>query len=417
MTKREIISNIFGIDTQPSITSRSSSGNGWFSLFSNNTVNITSPIDGLGISTVYACVDTISRTIATLPTSIRHVNSDGTKVNAVTHPQYDLFTREMDSNVTPYIFKRDMVIDFLLWGNAYSLPIRNNRGQITRYKYIAPWDMMPWRDGNGELWYHCYDKIHQGVYRPSEVIHIRDIGCDDIGYSKIHLHAMTIGKEKAAARFIKKFYENGLFLGGVVEYPESSGNLTAEQVNRLRDSFKDTYGGVDKGGQVGIITGGGQLKQFKNDMPLSNAQYVESSGMNKKEIATIFNVPGPKIGLTEGTPYNSLEALNTDYWQNCILPIVTMIEQEFNLKAFTPGERCYLNHNYDSILLTDTATKGEYFQKMFNIGVLNRNEIRDRMELNAVPYGDEYFIQGNNMITVEKAVNQEPNAAPNNTTL
>ena len=84
-----------------------------------------------------------------------------------------------------------------------------------------------------------------------------------------------------------------------------------------------------------------------------------------------------------------------------------MIEQEFNLKGFAPAKRCYVKFKYDSILLTDTQTKGDYYQKMFNIGVMNRNEIRDRMELNAVPYGDEYFIQGNNMITVEKAVNQE----------
>lgn len=36
------------------------------------------------------------------------------------------------------------------------------------------------------------------------------------------------------------------------------------------------------------------------------------------------------------------------------------------------------------------------------------------MELNAVPYGDKYFIQGNNMITVDKAVNQEVSKPNNN---
>ena len=415
MTKRESIHRLLGIrDTKVAQRSSSGSGNGFWSFFGNTSTNVTGPLDGLGVSTVYACVDTISRTIATLPTTIRQINADGTKVDAVTHTQYDLWTREPDYNVTPFNFKRDLIVDFLLWGNAYALPIPNTRGQIIKYKYITPWDMYPWRDGNGDLWYNCYDRIYAGVYRPSEVIHLRDIGRDDIGYSKIHLHATTVGKEKAAAKFINTFYTNGMFLGGVVEYPESSAQLTPEQISNLRTHFRDIYGGVEKGGQIGIITGGGQLKQFKNEMPLSNAQYVESSGLNKKEICSIFNVPPPKIGFTEGTPYNSLEALNTDYWQNCILPIVTMMEQEFNLKAFTPGERCYLKHNYDNILLTDTATKGDYYQKMFNIGVLNRNEIRDRMELNAVPYGDEYFIQGNNMITVDKAVNQKVSKPNNN---
>ena len=408
-TKKEAIHRLFNIKDSNVASRSSSAGNSvWSSFFGGGSTTIVAPIDGLGVSAVYACVDTISKCIATLPTTIRHIQSDGSKVDAVSHPQYSLFTTEPDTNVTPYIFKRDLVIDLCLWGNAYALPIRNNRGQIIRYKYVAPWDMYPWRDGNDQLWYHCFAHGYENVYRPEEVIHLRDIGRDDIGFSKIHLHATTVGKQKAAAKFINQFYTNGMFLGGVIEYPEASAQLTQDQINNLRTYFKDIYGGVDKGGQIGIITGGGQLKQFKNEMPLSNAQYVESAGLNTKEICSIFSVPPPKIGFTEGTPYNSLESLNTDYWQNCILPIVTMMEQEFNLKSFAPSERCYLKHNYDSILLTDTQTRSDHYQKMFNIGVMNRNEIRDRMELNTVPYGDEYFIQGNNMITVDKAVNQQP---------
>lgn len=410
-TKREAIQRILGI--KGTVGRSASSGSIWSSFFGAGSTTIVSPLDGLGVSTVYACVDTISKTIASLPTFIRKTNPDGKKTDAVDHPQYDLFTREPDYGVTPYTFKRDLVIDLLLWGNGYSLPLRNNKGQIYRYKYIAPWDMLPWRNGNGELWYHCYDKTHTGIYRPDEVIHIRDIGRDDIGLSKIHLHATTVGKQKAASKFINQFYTNGMFLGGVVEYPESSASLTPTQIDNLRTYFKDIYGGVDKGGQVGVITGGGQLKQFKNEMPLSNAQYVESAGFNVKEICSIYSCPPPKIGFTEGTPYNSLESLNTDYWQNCILPIVTMMEQEFNIKSFAAVERCYLKHNYDSILLSDLQTRGTYYQTMFNIGALNRNEIRDRMELNEVPYGDEYFIQGNNMVTVDKAVNNETTTQQN----
>jgi HK97 family phage portal protein len=330
-------------------------------------------------------------------------DKSGDKTKAVDHPQYTLFTRSPYPNVTPYYFYRNIVIDYLLWCNAYILPIRDNRYKITAYKYISPYDMLPIRDGRNRLFYYCYDVEYRGTYMPEDVIHIRDIGTDDIGLSKIHLHATTIGKEKAAAQFINQFYTNGIFLGGVIEYPKESAALTSEQLENIRAHFKNVYGGIGKSGEVGILTGGGQLKQFKMDMPLSNAQYVESSKLNTKEICSIFSVPPPKIGVTEGTPYNSLESMNTDYWQNCILPIVTMIEQEFNIKAFAASENCTLIHNFETVLRADTGAQGEFYTKMYNIGVLNRNEIRERMDLNRIDGGDTYYIQGNNMIPADQA--------------
>jgi HK97 family phage portal protein len=136
-------------------------------------------------------------------------------------------------------------------------------------------------------------------------------------------------------------------------------------------------------------------------MPLSNAQYVESSKMNAQEICRIFNIPGPKVGIIEGTPYNSLESLNVDYWQNCILPIVTMYEQEVNMKVFNNSENVFIEHNFDSILIADAATKADVDTKMFRIGVLSRNEIRASKGLNKVPLGDRYQIEGNNMVPVD----------------
>jgi HK97 family phage portal protein len=399
MTKRDIIHNILGIKN----VEQRSSGSvlPYMSFTHTGGTTVSHPKEGLAVSTVYACVDTISKTVATLPSYLVRHNADGDKKKAVDHPQNTLFTRSPYLNVTPYVFKRDLVIDYCLWGNAYALKIYDTRYKIIGYKYIAAYDMLPWRSANNELYYHCFDINHKGVYRPEDVIHIRDIGTEDMGYSKIHLHATTVGKEKAAASFINNFYTNGNFLGGVIEYPRESGTMTPEQIENIRNYFKNAYGGVDKSGQVAIITGGGTLKQFKMDMPLSNAQYVEGSKMNKLEICSIFSVPGPKIGLTEGTPYNSLESLNLDYWQNCILPIVTMIEEEFNLKSFAAEENISLCHNFDTVLRADTAASGEYYTKLYRIGVLNRNEIRERLNLNKIEGGDIYYIEGNNMINPE----------------
>jgi HK97 family phage portal protein len=357
---------------------------------------------GLQISTVYSCVDTISKTFASLPSSIILEEADGDRVKYKRHPLWRILTKSPYDNMTAYDSKRMIGVDYLVWGNGYQLKIRDSKYRVIGLKNIRPWDMWPVRDANHQLWYQCYDEECMGTYPASDVIHLRDIGYHpnpDMGMSKIDLHATTIGKEKAASKFINTFYSNGMFLGGVIEYPKEA-NIGDPEIERLRSSFKQYYGGIEKGAQIGIITGGGQLKQFKSEMPLSNAQYVESAKLNTQEICRIYSVPPPKIGFTEGTPYNSLESLNVDYWQNCILPIVTMYEQEIALKCFSE-DNVYLNHNFDSVLRADTAAMSEYYTKMFKIGVYNRNEIRAKLEENKIDGGDRYFIEGNNMVPVD----------------
>ncbi len=365
--------------------------------------------EGLSISTVYSCIDTISKTVATLPAEIIREMSDGDKFQDRKHPYWRFLTKQPAPNTTIYHSTRQIIADYLQWGNGYQLKVRDARGKVIALPNIMPFDMIPFRTADKTLFYQCFDEVYRGTYPAQDVIHIRDIGVHpnrDMGMSKIDLHALTIGKEKAAASFIKQFYDNGMFLGGVIEYPENSKNLTDPQIESLRKYFKDIYGGLDKGAQVGIITGGGSLKQFKTEMPLSNAQYVESAKLNTQEICRIYSVPPPKIGYTEGTPYNSLESLNVDYWQNCILPIVTLREQEIALKCFDTDD-VYLNHNFDSVLRADTAASAEFYTKMFNIGVMSRNEIRVKLEKNKVKGGDKYYIQGNNMVNVDLIDNQK----------
>lgn len=371
--------------------------------------------EGLSISTVYSCIDTISKTVATLPAEIIKEMADGDKFRDRRHQYWKILTKQPAPNTTIYHSKRQIIVDYLQWGNGYQIKVRNDKGAVIAMPNILPFDMIPFRTSDKKLYYQCFDEVYRGTYQAQDVIHIRDIGVHpnrDMGMSKIDLHALTIGKEKAAASFIKQFYDNGMFLGGVIEYPENSKTLTDPQIESLRKYFKDIYGGLDKGAQVGIITGGGTLKQFKTEMPLSNAQYVESAKLNTQEICRIYSVPPPKIGYTEGTPYNSLESLNVDYWQNCILPIVTLYEQEIALKCFDTDD-VYLNHNFDSVLRADTAAMGEYYTKLFNIGVMSRNEIRVKLEKNKVKDGDKYYIQGNNMVNVDLIDNQKTNPDTN----
>jgi hypothetical protein len=62
------------------------------------------------------------------------------------------------------------------------------------------------------------------------------------------------------------------------------------------------------------------------------------------------------------------------------------------------GDDHELTHDYTKVLSADISNMGNYFSSMYRIGVLSRNEIRSRMDLNPVDGGDIYYIEGNNMV-------------------
>ena len=43
----------------------------------------------------------------------------------------------------------------------------------------------------------------------------------------------------------------------------------------------------------------------------------------------------------------------------------------------------------------DTAARGEYYTKLFNVGALSPNDIRAREGMNKVTGGDKYYVQMN----------------------
>lgn len=365
------------------------------SSVSNNWPLLTTKGIGLEISTVYACVDTISKTFASLPATIMQYDGDSRRANRL-HAYHRFISREIYPGITPYEGRRMICMDYLLHGNGYLVQCVGPKGTLG-FKPVRPWEIAPFRTQDNLLYYFSWDKDCYGVKTSTEVIHLKDLGeRNDLGYSKIDLHAITIGKEKAAGQFINELWSNHLTLGAVIEYPRDV-QLSPDQISELR-KFGERYRGYTRGmaGGVDILDSGGQLKQLKMDMPLNNAQYVESAKLNVQEICRIYSCPPPKIGHTEGTPYNSLESLNQDYWQNCILPIVTLFEQRFNMQML--GDDHELTHDYTKVLSADISNMGNYFSSMYRIGVLSRNEIRSRMDLNPVDGGDIYYIEGNNMV-------------------
>jgi len=59
-------------------------------------------------------------------------------------------------------------------------------------------------------------------------------------------------------------------------------------------------------------------------------------------------------------------------------------------------------YNVNGLMRGDSKSRAEFYNTMINIAALTPNQVRQLEDLNPYEGGDEYYIQGNNMIPVNK---------------
>ena len=95
---------------------------------------------------------------------------------------------------------------------------------------------------------------------------------------------------------------------------------------------------------------------------------------------------------------------------DCLQPWLENWEQELEYKLFLPEEQgeYQIRFNVDVLLRGNTQARGEFFSKLFNIGVLSINEIRTMENFTTIgPEGDEHYVPVN-LQTAEKAAAGSP---------
>ena len=374
----------------------------YMAQFGNNAVTVT-PANSLQSSAIYSIVDRKASTIASLP--IKIVKKDGPKREMVDlHDQNYLLSKSPNSLYTAFIYWRTIIGNLELWGNAFSKITRNQvTGRPVQYTLWAP-------NAVEIILYKTQEQIVRKVYHnqitnefvdEDDILHFSDLSLDGLrGASKIQLHADLIHFDRSATRMGKNVFENGTFLGGYIKYPQT---LNEGQLSKYRESFADVYSGMQNAGKVGALDGGSEFVPLKMTMPFSDIAYIENRNLTKEELAMIFNYPVELLGHSKTTA-SSFEQIMIQYVTSSLTPMVTMIEQELNRKVFRQAEA--INHSVkfemNGLLRGDTRARAEFYKTMFNIAGLSADEIRALENMSPIPGGDQYFVQTNNLMPLDK---------------
>jgi hypothetical protein len=131
-------------------------------------------------------------------------------------------------------------------------------------------------------------------------------------------------------------------------------------------------------------------------MPLRDAQFMELRQFQVTEVARIFGIPPHKLGDLSHATFSNIEEQNLDYVIGTLRRWLVRWEQECNRKLIAPLEKTqqFTEHLVDGLLRGNIQSRyGAYAQGIMN-GFLAPNDIRAFENLDPIPGGDTYLVQG-----------------------
>lgn len=344
------------------------------------------PQSAMGVAAVYACVQKISSSLASMELNIYQRTSEGKQL-AEGHKVHQLLQTEPAPDCTSMEFWEGIISHACMYGVGYARILFGSDG---RPEYLLPLDhsQVERKQTDSGTFY----RIQGGeMLAEREVFTV----CNLFRASPIRMHASSIGLSQAALNFGNEYFSNGGQMTGVLTSEQA---LREDQVRTVQASWNSSS--VHAGTK--LLPFG--FKYQRVSVSPDEAQYIETRKLGAEEIARIFSVPGSLIGISGQATYNNMEAQNLHFKQHCLLPWARRIEQEVNRKLLLGSERrrYYARFDMDSLSRADSETRSQYYQQALQHGWMSINEVRSREDLNGLgAMGDVHTVQVNQISLAE----------------
>lgn len=215
-----------------------------------------------------------------------------------------------------------------------------------------------------------------------------DIGAETTtGYSTLFTLRDLAKELHEAGKFRANMWANGAQVPAIIERPATSKwNDSARR--RFERSFARYRAGGGLEGAVPILEDGMKLVRVDAYKP-NETQYVEIRQLALAEAASAFRVPPELVGARQGT-HSNVDAYREQLYQDVLGPYVMAFEQAWDVGLTDYlGADHYIEANVDAKLRGSFEQQAKTSQALVGAPVVTRNEQRARMNLPAVPGGDE----------------------------
>ena len=382
----------------------------WIHTLPRKTIagtNITES-SALTVSGLFAALNFLAGTLASLPRAIYRRLPDGGREPAVDHPLYDrLHNKPNESKLTAWQWIYTSIMHKYLWGNWYTFLEKKN------YQNQALFPLLPdrtWIDKDRPDRYITHYGNGQQTYIPSEnMLHIPHISMDGItGKGIIHYARESLGIAKAQDEFAASFFGKGTKAGGFIEHEQKMDETVRKG---LQADFNDKYGALGESWKAIFLSGG--AKFTPNAIDAVKAQALESRQFSIVEVARWTNLPPHILRELSRATFSNIEHQGIELVIYSLLPITTQIEAAMNISLLDETERKthYIKFDLKGLLRGDITARTEFYTAMLDRGVFNADMVLALEDMNPQPNGlGKIYMLPLNMINKERVITEQPPA-------
>lgn len=345
----------------------------------------------LTVTAVWACVQLLSQTIATLPLHVYRRHDRG-RLAVPDHPVEGLLGWKANALQTAQIFRETLQTRSLTGGNGYAVILRDSRGEPGELWPITNGWFRPDRKGLSLVYDSWTDEFGQRIWSPRDVLHVPDLVTDGYkGLSPIAAHAQGIGLAKAAEEFGARLFLQGVRASGFIKRGDKADD---DATARYRAAFDALYAGLGNAHRVVLLEPGDDW--ISATINPNDAQFLETRRYQAADIARIFNVPPAMIGASseDSQTYANVEHRMLHFVVFSLLPRLIRWESEINTKLF-PDRSLFVKHKVDALLRGDIKSRYMAYAIGRQWGWLSANDVLAKEDENPIDGGDVYLTPSN----------------------
>lgn len=348
---------------------------------------------------VYACITLIANDIGKLRQRLAEQDDDGIWSEVTKDSPFKPVLKRPNRYQNQIQFKQWWITSKLIRGNTYALKQRDNRGIVTHLYLLDPCRVQVLVAPDGSIYYQLQpDNLtgvdEQGITVPaSEIIHDR-MNClfhPLVGVSPIFACGAAANIGLKIQNDSSNFFANGANPGGILMVP---GSIPQDKADELKAKWNTNYGG-DNAGKVAILPDGMKFQPMR--MSAVESQLIEQMRWTAEVVCSTFHVPPYMIGVGQMPTYNNVEALNQQYYTQCLQSLIeeyeTCMDDGLGLADKIEGRQMGIDLDLDGLLRMDQSTQMEVLAKGTQGGLLTTDEGRRKLDLKRVEGGNVIFKQ------------------------
>ena len=357
--------------------------------------NVFDTDKALTLTAVWCAIRLLAESVSSLPISVYTKQANGDKLEDTKSPIYKLVKFKPNYYQNKITFFEFIMLSICTEGNSYVQIVRNNSGTPVQLICLDPSNVTVVVNNN-ELFY----QVDGGaVLDSSDMLHFKTITDDGVtGLSPIDQCAKALNWGVSLETFGETFFSNGAKPSSILQTDRA---LSDTALQRLKTSFNSNYGKLKNSNSTIVLEEGLTFKPIS--ISPEQAQFLSSRQFSIEEVARIFNCPPHMLKDLSKSSFNNIEMQSQEFVTYTLMPYITRIEQEMNLKLFRSNElgKTFVEFNVNGLLRGDVKSRTEAYKTAITNGYMSINEVRQKENMNSIEGGDKHFMQMN-MTTIDK---------------